>query len=100
MEEHLSRVESLLTQVELEMYEIKKQLKSPATLPTQELILRHLKEKIEAALARYQRLYQLTYTPDTPDFVSINRTWAFDHNKSNPGLLHLPGAGLRRNNRN
>jgi len=49
MEEHLSRVESLLIQVELQLYEIKKQLKLPAT---QEHILRHLKEKREAALAR------------------------------------------------
>jgi len=55
MEEHLSRVESLLIQVELQLCEIKKQLKLPAT---QEHILRHLKEKREAALARYQRLYQ------------------------------------------
>jgi len=61
MEEHLSRVESLLTQVESELYEIKKQLKLPTT---QERILRHLKEKREAALARYQRLYQPNYTPD------------------------------------
>jgi len=61
MEEHLSRVESLLIQVELELYDIKMQLKLPAT---QEHILRHLKEKREAALARYQRLYQPTYTPD------------------------------------
>ena len=61
MEEHLSRVESLLIQVELQLCEIKKQLKLPAT---QEFILRHLKEKREAALARYQRLYQSTYTPD------------------------------------
>jgi len=61
MEEHLSRVESLLIQVELQLCEIKKQLKSPAT---QENILRHLKEKREAALARYQRLYHSTYTPD------------------------------------
>jgi len=61
MEEHLSRVESLLIQVELQLCEIKKQLKLPAT---QEHILRHLKEKREAALARYQRLYQPTYTPD------------------------------------
>jgi len=61
MEEHLSSVESLLIQVELELYEIKRQLKLPAT---QEHILRHLKEKREVALARYQRLYQPTYTPD------------------------------------
>ena len=61
MEEHLSRVESLLIQIELELYEIKRQLKLPAT---QEHILRHLKEKREAAPARYQRLYQPTYTPD------------------------------------
>jgi len=61
MEEHLSRVESLLIQVEQELYEIKKQLKLPAT---QEHILRHLKEKREAALARYQRLYRPTFTPD------------------------------------
>ena len=59
MEEHLSRVESLLIQVEL-------QLKLPAT---QEHILRHLKEKREAALARYQRLYQSTYTPDAEDEI-------------------------------
>ena len=62
MEEHLSRVESLLIQVELQLCEIKKQLKLPAT---QENILRHLmKEKREAALAHYQRLYQPTHTPD------------------------------------
>jgi len=61
MGEHLSRVESLLIQVELQLYEIKKQLKLPAT---EEHILRHLKEKREAALARCQRLYQPTYTPD------------------------------------
>jgi len=61
MEEHLSRVESLLIQVELQLCEIKKQLKLQAT---QEHILRHIKEKREAALARYQRLYQPTYTPD------------------------------------
>ena len=61
MEEHLSRVESLLIQVELELYEIKRQLKLPAT---QEHILRHLKEKREAALAHYRRLYQPTNTPD------------------------------------
>jgi len=61
MEEHLSRVESLLIQVELQLYEIKRQLKLPAT---QEHILRHLKEKRETALARYQRLYQSTYTPN------------------------------------
>ena len=54
MEEHLSRVESLLIQVELELYEIKSQLKLPAS---QEHILRHLKEKREAALARYQRCH-------------------------------------------
>ena len=61
MEEHLNRVESLLIQVELQLCEIKKQLKLPAT---QENIFRHLKEKREAALARYQRLYHSTYTPD------------------------------------
>jgi len=61
MEEHLNRVESLLIRVELELYEIKKQLKLPAT---QEHILSHLKEKRDAALARYQRLYQPTYTRD------------------------------------
>ena len=61
MEEHLSRVESLLIRVEQELYEIKKQLKLPVT---QEHILRHLKEKREAALARYQRLYRPTCTPD------------------------------------
>ena len=60
MEEHLSRVESLLIQVELQLCAIKKQLKLPTT---QEHILRHLKEKRQAALARYQRLYQSTYTP-------------------------------------
>ena len=39
--------------------------KEAAEIPaTQEHIVRHLKEKREAALARYQRLYQSTYTPD------------------------------------
>jgi len=61
MEEHLSRIESLLIQVEQELYEIKRQLKLPAT---QEHILRHLKEKREATLAHYQRLYRPTHTPD------------------------------------
>ena len=53
MEQQLNKVQSLLIQVELQLYQLKKQLKLHTT---QELTPPHLKEKTEATLSHYQQL--------------------------------------------
>ena len=56
MQQQLNKVQSLLIQVELQLYQLKKQLKLRAT---QELTPPHLKEETEATLAHYQYQHQL-----------------------------------------